>query len=59
VNSIEISVTNLWRNRIVGDAQSRSAASTKTNIKPPNPDARLIPSGLIGAPRWLIFNASQ
>ena len=55
-NSIEIAVTNLWHNRLVGDAQPMNARpSTRTNIKPPDPNAELLPSGLIGTPKWLIF----
>lgn len=54
-NNVEIAVTNLWHNRLVGDAQpSNTRPSTRTNIKYPDPDAELLPSGLIGAPVWLI-----
>jgi hypothetical protein len=30
-----------------------------TNIKTADSDAKLLPSGLIGAPIWLIFNAGR
>ena len=52
-NSIEIAM-NGWSNCLVGDAQPINARpSTRTNIKPPDPNAELLPSGLIGTPKWL------
>ncbi|HEX4576316.1 MAG TPA: glycosyl hydrolase [Edaphobacter sp.] len=55
-NDVKIAVTNLWHNRLVGDAQpTNDRPTTRTNIKAPDPDAQLLPSGLIGAPKWLIF----
>lgn len=56
-NNIEIAVTNLWHNRLVGDAQPMNGrpTTTRTNIKAPDPHSQLFPSGLIGASKWLIF----
>jgi alpha-L-rhamnosidase len=54
-NTLEIAVTNLWHNRLVGDAQPSTAQrTTRTNIKAPDPHAKLLPSGLVGPPKWLI-----
>ncbi len=48
-NDIEIDVTNLWPNRIIGDAQSAADKHyTWTNIRYYNKDSPLLPSGLIG-----------
>ena len=49
-NEIEISVTNLWNNRIVGDLQSdKDQDFTRTNLKHKfSAKSPLIPSGLIG-----------
>jgi hypothetical protein len=48
-NTLEIDVTNLWPNRIIGDAQpSNLRAYTKTNIRKYAADSPLLPSGLIG-----------
>ena len=48
-NSIELDVTNLWPNRIVGDAQPSAARTyTKTNIRKYGANSPLLPSGLIG-----------
>jgi hypothetical protein len=56
LNNIEIAVTNLWRNRFVGDAQpSNARRATRTNIKLPDSHTELLPSGLIGDSKWLIF----
>lgn len=62
-NQLVITVTNPWRNRLVGDLhQSRGAAATfttsPTTIKNDplpviRPDARLLPSGLSQAPELL------
>jgi hypothetical protein len=49
-NTIQIDVTNLWPNRIIGDAQpSNTHAYTNTNIRKYTKDSPLLPSGLIGA----------
>jgi alpha-L-rhamnosidase len=59
-NTIEIAVTNLWHNRLVGDAQPlNSRPSTRTNIKAPDLHDKLLPSGLIGPPKWLILGNSD
>lgn len=49
-NELEISVTNLWNNRIVGDLQSGDEEDfTRTNLKRKfSADSPLLPSGLIG-----------
>jgi len=49
-NSLELAVTNLWPNRIIGDAQpSAGHGYTQTNIRKYTADSPLLPSGLIGA----------
>ena len=49
-NVIEVAVTNLWNNRIVGDLQpGNEKAYTRTNIKDKfSASTPLIPSGLLG-----------
>lgn len=48
-NHLEIDVTNLWPNRIIGDAQPNATRTyTKTNIRKYTADSPLLPSGLIG-----------
>jgi hypothetical protein len=48
-NEIEISVTNLWPNRLIGDAQPSAALHfTHTNITKYGPNSPLLPSGLFG-----------
>jgi hypothetical protein len=48
-NQVELAVTNLWPNRIIGDAQpSAREHYTKTNITKYKADSPLLPSGLIG-----------
>jgi hypothetical protein len=48
-NSIELDVTNLWPNRIIGDAQpSATERFTHTNIQKYTAASPLLPSGLIG-----------
>lgn len=58
-NQLEISVTNLWNNRIVGDLQPDAKQTfTSTNIKSKfKADSPLLPSGLIG-PVTLAFPVS-
>jgi hypothetical protein len=52
-NSIEIEVTNLWPNRIIGDLQPGATAHyTETNIRSYKADSSLLPSGLIGDVEW-------
>ncbi len=46
---MELKVTNLWPNRIIGDAQpSATRTYTRTNIHTYTADSALLPSGLIG-----------
>jgi hypothetical protein len=48
-NIIELAVTNLWPNRIIGDAQpSATRTYTRTNIRKYTAGSPLLPSGLIG-----------
>jgi len=48
-NSIELVVTNLWPNRLIGDAQPDTIhPTTKTNIRAWTAKLKLLPSGLIG-----------
>ena len=48
-NTLELEVTNLWPNRIIGDAQpSAKHAYTRTNIRKYTANSPLLPSGLIG-----------
>ena len=57
-NSLEIEVTNLWPNRIIGDARPGSKERfTKTNIRSYRADSQLLPSGLIGPVAWALREA--
>ena len=48
-NTLELDVTNLWPNRIIGDAQPANPhAYTSTNIRKYTARSPLLPSGLIG-----------
>ena len=48
-NTIEIDVTNLWPNRLIGDVQSSTEKHyTWTNITLYKKDSPLLPSGLLG-----------
>ena len=48
-NILELQVTNLWPNRIIGDAQPGAATRfTHTNILKYEATSQLLPSGLIG-----------
>lgn len=47
-NKIEIRVTNLWVNRLIGDMQPGATKITYTTMPFYPPDAPLLPSGLIG-----------
>jgi hypothetical protein len=47
-NAVEIQVTNLWPNRIIGDLQqSATKTYTKTNVRAYTKDSPLLPSGLL------------
>jgi hypothetical protein len=50
-NSIEIDVSNLWANRLIGDAQPGAHHYASTNITEYTPDAPLIPSGILTTPK--------
>jgi hypothetical protein len=53
VNEVEIEVTNLWPNRIIGDLQPGNPQRiTTTNITTYKVDSPLMPSGLIGVVQW-------
>lgn len=55
VNDIEVEVTNLWVNRIVGDLQPGvEQRYTSTNITRYKQDSLLLPSGLIGPVEWVV-----
>jgi len=48
-NSLELDVTNLWPNRMIGDAQpSATRTYTRTNIRKYTAESPLLSSGLIG-----------
>jgi hypothetical protein len=48
-NTLELDVTNLWPNRIIGDAQpSATQTYTHTNIRKYTAGSPLLPSGLVG-----------
>lgn len=47
-NTVEIQVTNLWPNRLIGDLQpSAKAHYTETNVHAYSKDSPLLPSGLL------------
>lgn len=47
-NTLEIQVTNLWPNRIIGDLQPSAAVHyTHTNVRAYTKDSPLLPSGLL------------
>ncbi|GGH08908.1 glycosyl hydrolase [Silvibacterium dinghuense] len=52
---LSIDVTNLWHNRLVGDAMDPAQRSTHTNIVIPPADRSLLPSGLSGPVTWWIY----
>lgn len=48
-NDLEVTVVNLWPNRLIGDESlPRAKRVTETNIRKFGPDSPLLPSGLIG-----------
>jgi hypothetical protein len=47
-NIVEIKVSNLWPNRLIGDLQpSATAQFTHTNVRAYTKDSRLLPSGIL------------
>ncbi|WP_353485199.1 glycosyl hydrolase [Haliscomenobacter sp.] len=48
VNTVEIKVTNLWVNRLIGDAQPGAVKTTFTTMPFYQADGTLLPSGLLG-----------
>ena len=52
MNTIEVDVTNLWPNRLIGDAQDPNGKHyTWTNIRKYTKDSPLLPSGMLGPVR--------
>ena len=48
-NELEVAVTNLWQNRLIGDQRlSVEKRLTRTNITKFTADSPLMPSGLLG-----------
>jgi hypothetical protein len=52
-NHIEVTVTNLWPNRLIGDQQPGATSYTFTDYQPYTKDSPLIESGLLGPVRLL------
>lgn len=49
-NTVEIDVSNLWANRLIGDSQPGAQQYGQTNITTYKSDSRLTPSGLLTRP---------
>jgi hypothetical protein len=59
-NTLEIQVTNLWPNRIIGDLQpSATGRYTRTNVRAYTKDSPLLPSGLLEPVTVQIGNLQQ
>jgi hypothetical protein len=59
-NQIEVQVTNLWVNRMIGDQQPWALKKyTFTDFTPYKADSPLLPSGLLGPVRLLSVTAPQ
>ena len=53
-NTVEIKVTNLWANRLIGDQQPNVTKKYAwTSLDAPGADSPLLPSGLLGPVRVL------
>ena len=55
-NDLEIRVTNLWPNRMIGDKQPGAAKITFATLDPYKPESPLLESGLLGPVRLLSVN---
>lgn len=49
-NTVEIDVSNLWANRLIGDSQPGARRYTQSNIVTYKSDSRLLPSGVLSQP---------
>jgi hypothetical protein len=58
-NVVEVTVANLWVNRLIGDAQPGSTARAFTTGPTYRADAPLRPSGLIGPVRLLAATRAE
>ena len=47
-NTLDVKVTNLWVNRLIGDRQPGASAKAQTSFNPYGTDSQLLQSGLIG-----------
>ena len=47
-NTLEIKVTNVWANRLIGDRQPNAQQITFTTLEPYTADSPLLPAGLLG-----------
>jgi hypothetical protein len=56
-NRLQIKVTNLWVNRLIGAKQKGIPPIASANVNPFNADSRLMPSGLLGPVRLLTTTA--
>ncbi len=58
VNDLSIAVTNLWPNRLIGDAQpDATVRHTQTNVRVYTKDSPLLPSGLLTPVKIEVFSA--
>jgi hypothetical protein len=48
VNQLDVRVTNLWPNRMIGDKQPGAVKFTFSTLDPYKADSPLLPSGLLG-----------
>jgi hypothetical protein len=59
-NTLNLEVTNLWPNRIIGDAQPGTHTTfTHTNIRKYNATSPLLPSGLVGAIKLKVIHPAH
>lgn len=59
LNHIEIKVTNLWPNRIIGDQQPNAKRYTFTDVRAYQADSPLLESGLLGPVSIVAENIEQ